>query len=107
MTKRKRISEDLIDEVFGDSWPGWIAEHAALTETSLMLFYNPDLVRRDRMDAGFIPEIKPYKLFPQRVEALPASGVYAPLASASAEIGEIVSDRIAEGIAACMEAEFE
>ena len=30
-------------------FPGWALEHAAVTETSLMLHYAPELVHMDRM----------------------------------------------------------
>lgn len=82
------IGDGLISELFADRWPGWVAEHAALTETSIMLALHPELVREDLAEAGFIPQPLPYKIFPQPQEVRPPSGMYAPAEGASAEIGE-------------------
>lgn len=100
------VSDELIEEVFKDKWPGWIAEHAALTETSLMLYFRPELVKLEKMDAGFIPKPKLYKLFPQPGEMRPASGMFAPATDASAQIGELVANRIADGLAQVLEEVF-
>lgn len=92
------VPDTLIEEVFGDRWPGWVAEHAALTETSLMLHFRPELVNMARLEPGYIPEVKPYKRFPQLPEMLPASGMYAGADGASAATGKRLADIIAEGI---------
>jgi len=94
----EQVSDRLIDEVFGDAWPGWEAEHAALTETAMMLSLYPDLVRRDQVVADRVGEAWPYKVFPQREEARAPSGVFADASPATAEIGERVVAEIVQGL---------
>lgn len=39
------MSQDVIDEVFNEvPFPGWAFEHAAVTETSLMMYFKPEIV---------------------------------------------------------------
>lgn len=94
------VPDAIIEDIFGDRWPGWVAEHAALTETSLMLYLQPELVNLNRMDHGHIPKAKQYKQFPQPPERLPASGMYAEAGGASAESGERIANKVADGILA-------
>lgn len=92
------VPDAIIEDIFGDRWPGWIAEHAALTETSLMLYFQPEMVSLNQMDHGHIPKAKPYKRFPSLPEMLPASGMYAVASGASAESGMRIANRVADGI---------
>lgn len=40
------LDQKTVDEIFKDvPFPGWALEHAAITETSLMMYLEPDLVR--------------------------------------------------------------
>lgn len=93
------VAETLIQEVFGDAWPGWEAEHAALTETSLMLAFHPGLVRSDRITDDRAPRTLPYKVFPQPEVVRPPSGIYASAAAATAAIGERLAAHIVQGLA--------
>ncbi|MFR3557113.1 MAG: creatininase, partial [Paraclostridium sordellii] len=44
------MSPDVIDKVFDEvEFPGWALEHAAVTETSLMMYFAPELVREDKI----------------------------------------------------------
>lgn len=100
------VTDDLIMEVFGDAWPGWEAEHAALTETSLMLAFYPDLVRQERIVDDRAPRTLPYRVFPQPGEVRPPSGVYASAAAASAPIGERLAGQIVERLAGVVRERF-
>lgn len=100
------VTDDLISEVFGDAWPGWEAEHAALTETSLMLAFYPDLVRRERIVDDRAPRTLPYRVFPQPGEVRPPSGVYASAAAASAPIGERLAGQIVERLTGVVRERF-
>ena len=42
------ISDEVVEALFGDEFPGWDVEHAAVLETSLLLHLRPDLVLMDR-----------------------------------------------------------
>ena len=44
------LPENVVEQVFdGLVFPGWALEHAAVTETSLMMHYEPELVHMDRV----------------------------------------------------------
>lgn len=100
------VSDTLIRDVFGDAWPGWEAEHAALTETSLMLAFRPELVHMDRAVDDRAPRSLQYRVLPQPQEVRPPSGVYANTAAASASIGERLADHIVEGLIAVLRERF-
>jgi creatinine amidohydrolase len=100
------VADSVIDQVFGSAWPGWEAEHAALTETSLMLAFCPDLVHRDRIVDDREPRHYPYKVFPQPTEVRPPSGVYASAALASAEIGHRLAAHIVDGLISVIREQF-
>ncbi len=41
-----QVSDDLVEELFkGAGFPGWDTEHAGITETALMQYFAPELVR--------------------------------------------------------------
>jgi len=89
MTWVDTLDDEFIEEIFADcGFPGWDLEHAAVTETSLMLYFAPELVRTDRMvDDQF--EVKPtYAMFPADVEKIPKTGVLYKATYASREKGE-------------------
>lgn len=52
------LPENVVEQVFdGLVFPGWALEHAAVTETSLMMHYEPELVHMDRViDEGNVTE---------------------------------------------------
>jgi hypothetical protein len=39
------LTQDILDQVFPEGFPGFALEHAAVMETSLMAHYHPQLVR--------------------------------------------------------------
>lgn len=89
------MPENVIDQVFCDvAFPGWAFEHAAVTETSLMLYFSPDLVHEDRIvdTAGATP--CPYFKYPIDKNAIPKEGVLATARSSSAEKGKIIVDAV-------------
>lgn len=92
------VSDDLIEEVFGDRWPGWEMEHAALTESSLMMALYPDLVLQSELPRGGPPEYFPFTVLPEPPSVRPGSGSYADSHGASAEIGEHLVTEITAGI---------
>ncbi|MFJ2443174.1 MULTISPECIES: creatininase family protein [unclassified Streptomyces] len=78
-----------------DSWlrdevadfPGWHAEHAGLTETSLMLYLRPDLVGELRPDHDHPPRAGIY-LHPVDVDRSTNNGVLSSTSGSSADLGE-------------------
>ncbi|MEZ5501545.1 MAG: creatininase [Halioglobus sp.] len=84
--------QSVLDEVFDCNFPGYDLEHAALIETSMMLHWHPELV-----DLQSIPDDPPARFahfdhYPQDGLGVPASGVLAPAAAASAQKGQLICD---------------
>ncbi len=49
-----QVSDRMVDELFaGAGFPGWEIEHAALTETPLMHYFPPELVREEKLCTVF------------------------------------------------------
>lgn len=87
------LSQDIIDQVFDDvPFPGWAFEHAAVTETSLMLYLAPGLVHMDRMSDDKGADPIPYFKYPIVEGMVPASGNLASAKSSTAEKGKLIAD---------------
>ncbi len=103
------LEEEVIEEMFADSggFPGWDVEHAAITETSLMMVFAPELVREEELvDDGF--EKKPtYAMFPPNEAKIPKTGVLYKATFASREKGEKLLKHIVPGIVRVIKEEFE
>lgn len=82
--------EAVLDEVFDGNFPGYDLEHAALIETSMMLYWHPEWVNTDKIPADDTAKFPPFDVFPQDGSGVPASGVLAPVSGASAEKGELI-----------------
>ena len=101
------LTDDEINILFADcGFPGWDLEHAAVTETSLMLYLAPDLVRVDRIvDDQF--DVKPtYAMFPADIKKIPKTGVLYKASFASREKGEILIKNIVPGLTRVIRQEF-
>ena len=68
-------------------FPGWHAEHAGETETSLMLFLRPELVRPPRPVHDRIPKAGIYRN-PIDANVATTQGVLSSTSGATAELGE-------------------
>ncbi|GAA4806376.1 creatininase family protein [Streptomyces ziwulingensis] len=81
----------LVRDSFTDAeiprFPGWHAEHAGVTETSLMLHLRPDLVTDQRPDHDRPPRAGVY-LHPVDVEKTTNNGVLSSTSGSSAALGE-------------------
>lgn len=91
------LSQDIIDRVFEDvPFPGWALEHAAITETSLMMYLAPELVRAEMLptDTGY--NAVPYHKYPIIKGMVPESGALASAKGSSAEKGKIIVDAAVE-----------
>ncbi|MBQ8589060.1 MAG: creatininase [Firmicutes bacterium] len=102
------VKETTLDILFDGAFPGWEVEHASLTETSLMMYYRPELVHSDR-----IPDQQGKKFTPRPVihpepkGLVPASGILYSANGASHEIGKTMSEEIVETIGTILETEFQ
>ena len=73
---------------FGAAGPA--GRHADLGETAAMLATRPELVRMERVTAGFQGEVGPGELLANGTRALSPSGVFGDPTSATAEMGAAV-----------------
>ena len=89
------IPASLVDRLFDEvPFPGWALEHAAITETSLMMYFSPELVRLDKIE-NLKPIAPPaYSEYPVRRDLIPESGVLASAYSSSAEKGRMIVEAV-------------
>ena len=89
------MPEDVIDKVFDEvPFPGWAFEHAAVTETSLMLYFAPSLCHMDRVVDIANAKALPYFRYPLYKGDVPESGALASANSSSAQRGMIIVDSV-------------
>jgi creatinine amidohydrolase len=81
------LSPPVMDELFGDEFPGWDREHAAVLETSLMLHLHPELVLFDRAVDDEAARHPFYDVIPVPVDFVPRSGALWKATRASAAKG--------------------
>lgn len=77
------------------NFPGWHAEHAGVTETSLMMHLQPDLVRSMRPKENNIPKAGVLKL-PIDPSIAASGGVLSSTEGATAEIGASLFDHVVD-----------
>ena len=98
----------VIDEIFNEvPFPGWAFEHAAITETSLMMYFAPELVHEERMIDEKGAEPKPYHKYPIDKDAVPANGVLATAKTSSAAKGKVIVDAVLTELVDIVEKVFE
>jgi creatinine amidohydrolase len=102
-----QVPDELVPELFkGAGFPGWDTEHAGITETSLMLYYAPEFVRKDKIIDDQAARIPKYAIFPPTSDIIPASGVLYKATYASREKGEKISKQVTEVIVKIVKQEF-
>ena len=101
-----QVRPDDIRRIFGDGFPGWEAEHASITETSLLEFLRPELVRTELKAAGGAKRVTTYDIFPPPDDILWPNGVGNTALPASAAIGKQLVDVVVERIGRILDVEF-
>jgi creatinine amidohydrolase len=81
------VQRSTLDKLFPEGFPGTELEHASLLETSLMLLLRPDLVEMAKVPSDGPATFPTYDRHPVPKGFVPASGVLARAAGASAEKG--------------------
>lgn len=99
-------TQETLDQIFPEGYPGIALEHAAVIETSLMLHVFPDLVRTDRIPDEPPAQFPPYDVYPPHKDWVPPSGSLSPPGGASAEKGELMMDEVVRSIVAAVRHEF-
>lgn len=101
------ITEDVQSQVLPPGHPGMFFEHAAVVETSLMLYVHPDKVRVDCIPDESAPNLPHYDMFPPRPDWPPKCGVFTSAKTASAEKGELIMSHYVKQISAAVRSEFD
>jgi creatinine amidohydrolase len=101
------VSQDILDEVFkGVGFPGWDTEHAGISETSLMQYFAPDLVREDKIIDDESARKVPYLIFPPPGDTITKSGSFYKATFSSREKGELLARSITKNIVEITKQEF-
>ena len=100
------VSERELKAIFGKDWKGWIDEHAAIVETSLMMSIAPRLVRRHKMVDDRRRNRFEFRMFPWNIQNYAASGVFSTTSGASREKGEALIKRLVKGLNELINSQF-
>ncbi|WGX75230.1 creatininase family protein [Paraclostridium bifermentans] len=73
-------------------------EHAAITETSLILKFKPELVHMDRLIDEKIEEVPTYQVYPIPKDLVPQSGLLSIGRTSSAQKGELIVEEALNGM---------
>tara|TARA_R110002073_G_scaffold186240_1_gene344830 strand:+ start:3982 stop:4749 length:768 start_codon:yes stop_codon:yes gene_type:complete len=98
--------QHVLDTVFDGNFPGYDLEHAALIETSMMLYWQPELVRVDAIPQNDQADFDIFDRYPQDGKGVPASGVLAPARGASYDKGQLIIENTVAEIARALAAHF-
>lgn len=100
------LSEDTMDFMFPDEFPGWAREHASIMETSLMLHIRPDLVLFDRAVDDCSEEYPFYDVVPIPDTFYPKSGTLWKATQSNAEKGKRAWGEIVDAARALIQKEL-
>jgi len=88
-------SEEMRDEIARQAGiERWEDDHAAMTETSLMQYFAPDLVREEAMVDEVADRRVGYTIFPTPSDLTTESGLMYSVEHASRDIGEKLAEQI-------------
>jgi creatinine amidohydrolase len=101
-----QVGDDDVRSIFGEGFPGWEAEHASITETSIMEVFEPGLVRADLKAEGGAKRLVTYDIFPAPEDILWPNGVGFSAVPASAAFGRRLVDLLVERIGTIVDSEL-
>lgn len=103
------LSPTLRNEVFEEipgGFPGWAKEHAGVIETSLMMYFRPELVREDEIIDDFADRSPSYILKPAPEATIPDSGVFSRASYGNAETGKQVVNDVLDTLVNAIQTEW-
>jgi len=101
------ISPELMSRIFDQvEFPGWELEHAAVTETSLMMYFAPELVHSDQIVGEGLENWPPHQCFPLSRTLLPESGALYGAFSSSPEKGRLIAEDVVKNFITLLSKEF-
>ena len=89
-----------------EGFPGLALEHAALIETALWMYHQPEAVRTERMKDDAPLRHPPYDVLPIDASLTTASGSLASPLAATAEKGELLMRRLVDHLVSILDTEF-
>jgi creatinine amidohydrolase len=101
-----QVRPDDIKRIFGDAFPGWEADHASITETSMLEFLRPELVKTELKAAGGARRTTTYDIFPPPNDILWPNGIGNTALPATAAIGRQLVELLVERIGGILDREF-
>ncbi len=101
------ISESSIEVLFEGEFPGWEVEHAAVMETSLMLYLHPELVHMDRAVDDQAQHTPTYEILPVPQEMVTESGALWKATRGTAAKGRVVWQELVEYLSGAIRQEME
>ncbi|WP_067725832.1 creatininase [Oceanobacillus damuensis] len=101
------ISIELMPKIFDEvEFKGWAMEHAAITETSMMMYFTPELVHEDLITDDGIENPPTYQRFPPSKTLIPSSGCLYTGKSSTAEKGRLIVEDVTNNIILFLKKEF-
>lgn len=85
---------------------GWDLEHAAITETSLMMYFSPELVRMDLLSDEGLDNVPKYQRYPISKTLIPNSGSLYTSISSSAKKGKLITENVIDNFLVFLKKEF-
>lgn len=101
------VSEGDMKLIFGQDWKGWVDEHAALVETSLMMFIAPELVREAEIVDDTRKSQLEFRVFPWDIANYPPSGAFSRTSGASRERGKRLIKLVLNELNRLIEVQFD
>lgn len=91
------MSDDVMAKVFDEvEYPGIELEHAGILETSLTMYFRPELVHMDRFVEDGVEEYLPYGIYPASKCNVSETGLLTTARTSSEEKGKLLADDITE-----------
>ena len=100
------LSEETMEYLFGNEFPGWNLEHAAVLETSIMLHLRKDLVLTDKIIDDGPPEVTWYDILPIPDKIVAKSGCLWKATRASEEKGKFIWEELKKILTETVNDEF-
>jgi len=89
------LDHQIVEQVFDSiPFPGWALEHAAITETSLMMHFYPHLVQEDKIPNDKVEEVLSFHSYPPLESMVPSSGCLSTSRSSTAAKGKLIVDNV-------------
>lgn len=100
------LTEETLNQVFPDGYPGIELEHAAVLETSLMMNFHPELVRFELVPDNAPGDAPCYDVWPPRKEWVAPEGSLISAKGASPEKGALIAAQYRRDITKAVKREF-